>query len=228
MPDIAVIIPAYNEEKAIGKVIKEIPKDIVNEIIVINNNSNDDTKKVAISEGATVLDEPKRGYGQACLKGIEYLKEKSPQTDIVVFMDGDHSDYPSELSKLVKPIIENDMDMVIGSRTLGKAEKGALTPQQIFGNKLATTLIRLIYGIRYTDLGPFRAIKFNPLLKLKMQDKNYGWTTEMQIKAAKQKLNVSEVPVNYRSRIGTSKISGTIKGSLLAGYKIILTIFRCL
>ena len=228
MPDIAVIIPAYNEEKAIGKVIKEIPKDIVNEIIVINNNSNDDTKKVAISEGATVLDEPKRGYGQACLKGIEYLKDKSPQTDIVVFMDGDHSDYPSELSKLVKPIIENDMDMVIGSRTLGKAEKGALTPQQIFGNKLATTLIRLIYGIRYTDLGPFRAIKFNPLLKLKMQDKNYGWTTEMQIKAAKQKLNVSEVPVNYRSRIGTSKISGTIKGSLLAGYKIILTIFRCL
>ena len=228
MPYITVIIPAYNEEKAIGKVIKEIPKDIVNEIIVINNNSNDDTKKVAISEGATVLDEPKRGYGQACLKGIEYLKEKSPQTDIVVFMDGDHSDYPSELSKLVKPIIENDMDMVIGSRTLGKAEKGALTPQQIFGNKLATTLIRLIYGIRYTDLGPFRAIKFNPLLKLKMQDKNYGWTTEMQIKAAKQKLNVSEVPVNYRSRIGTSKISGTIKGSLLAGYKIILTIFRCL
>ena len=226
MPDIAAIIPAYNEEKAIGKVIREIPKDLVTEIVVVNNNSDDNTKKIALSEGATVIDEPKRGYGQACLKGIDYLKNKSPQTDIVVFMDGDHSDYPAELSKLVNPIIKNGMDMVIGSRTLGKAEKGALTPQQIFGNRLATTLIRILYGTRYTDLGPFRAIKFSSLLELKMQDTNYGWTTEMQIKAAKQKLNISEIPVNYRSRIGTSKISGTIKGSISAGYKIIKTIFR--
>ena len=226
MPDITVIIPAFNEEKAIGKVIREIPKDLVTEIIVVNNNSDDNTKKVALSEGATVIDEPKRGYGQACLKGIAYLKDKRQKTDIVVFMDGDHSDYPSELSKLVRPIIENDMDMVIGSRTLGKAEKGALTPQQIFGNKLATTLIRLIYGIRYTDLGPFRAIKFSSLLELKMQDTNYGWTAEMQIKAAKQKLNISEVPVNYRPRIGTSKISGNLRGAILAGYKIIWTIIR--
>jgi len=226
MPDIAVIIPAFNEEGAIGKVIREIPKDIVNEVIVVNNNSNDNTGKVALSEGATVIDEPKRGYGRACLKGIEYLKNKSPQSDIVVFMDGDHSDYPNELRTLVKPIIENGMDMVIGSRTLGTAEKGALMPQQIFGNRLATTLIRFIYGIRYTDLGPFRAIKFSSLMELNMQDTSYGWTTEMQIKAAKQKLNISEVPVNYRKRIGTSKISGTIKGSLSAGYKIIVTIFR--
>ena len=226
MPDIAVIIPAYNEEGAIGKVIREIPRDIVNEIVVVNNNSNDNTVKVALSKGVTVIDEPKRGYGQACLKGIEYLKNKSPQTDIVVFMDGDHSDYPDELGSVIRPIIENDMDMVIGSRTLGKAEKGALTPQQIFGNRLATTLIRFIYGIRYTDLGPFRAIKFSSLLELNMQDTSYGWTTEMQIKAAKQKLNIYEIPVSYRKRIGTSKISGTIKGSLSAGYKIITTIFR--
>jgi glycosyltransferase involved in cell wall biosynthesis len=227
MPDIAVIIPAYNEEKAIGKVIREIPKDIVNEIVVVNNNSNDNTVKVALSEGANVIDEPKQGYGQACLKGIDYLKNKSPQPDIVVFIDGDHSDYPSELSTLVRPIIENGMDMVIGSRTLGKAEKGALMPQQIFGNRLATTLIKLIYGIKYTDLGPFRAIKFNALIDLNMQDTNYGWTAEMQIKAAKQKLNISEIPVSYRKRTGTSKISGTIKGSLSAGYKIIKTIYRC-
>ena len=226
MPDIAVIIPAFNEEGAIGKVIREIPKDIVNEVIVVNNNSNDNTGKVALSEGATVIDEPKRGYGRACLKGIEYLKNKSPQSDIVVFMDGDHSDYPGELGSVVRPIIENDMDMVIGSRTLGKAEKGALMPQQLFGNRLATTLIRLIFGIRYTDLGPFRDIKFSSLIKLNMQDTSYGWTTEMQIKAAKQKLKISEVPVSYRKRIGTSKISGTIKGSLSAGYKIIMTVFR--
>ena len=144
MPDITVIIPAFNEEKAIGKVIREIPKDLVTEIIVVNNNSDDNTKKIALSEGATVLDEPKRGYGQACLKGIAYLKEKSPRTDIVVFMDGDYSDYPDELRKLIKPIIENDMDMVIGSRTLGKAEKGALTPQQ--GLKHLPLFIRLRRG----------------------------------------------------------------------------------
>ena len=226
MPDIAVIIPAYNEEGAIAKVIREIPKDIVNEIIVVDNNSNDNTGKVALSKGAIVIDEPKQGYGQACLKGIEYLKSKSQQPDIVVFMDGDHSDYPSELCTLVKPIIENGMDMVIGSRTLGIAEKGSLMPQQIFGNRLATTLIRLIYGITYTDLGPFRAIKFSSLVELNMQDTSYGWTTEMQIKAAKQKLNISEVPVHYRKRIGTSKISGTIKGSMSAGYGIVETILK--
>ncbi|MDB4075226.1 MAG: glycosyltransferase family 2 protein [Crocinitomicaceae bacterium] len=223
-PTITVIIPAFNEEKSIGKVVSDIPRDLVEHVIVVNNNSNDNTVEVAKSAGAIVMDEPRRGYGWACLKGIE--KSRELKTDIVVFMDGDYSDYPEEIVKVIAPILEDNHDMVIGSRVLGKREKGSLTPQQVFGNRLATKLIRLFYGARFTDLGPFRAIKSDALEQLKMADKTYGWTIEMQIKASKEKMKFCEVPVNYRKRIGVSKVSGTIKGTVLAGIKIIFAIFK--
>ena len=223
-PIITVIIPAFNEEKSIGKVVSDIPRDLIEHVIVVNNNSNDNTVEVAKSAGAIVLDEPRRGYGWACLKGIE--KSRELKTDIVVFMDGDYSDYPEEIVKVIAPILEDNHDMVIGSRVLGKREKGSLTPQQVFGNWLATKLIRLFYGARFTDLGPFRAIKSDALEQLKMADKTYGWTIEMQIKASKEKMKFCEVPVNYRKRIGVSKVSGTIKGTVLAGIKIIFAIFK--
>jgi glycosyltransferase involved in cell wall biosynthesis len=223
---IKVIIPAFNEEHAIAQVIREIPKEIVTEIVVVNNGSTDDTERVAREAGATVLREPVSGYGRACLKGIEYVKTTHPQPDIIVFLDGDHSDYPEEMQELIRPIIEDKVDLVIGSRALGAKEKGSMTPQQIFGNWLATRLLKLFYGVIFTDLGPFRAIKFSKLLELDMQDKNYGWTVEMQVKAAKLNLNCLEVPVRYRNRIGYSKVSGTVKGSIMAGYKILLTIFK--
>lgn len=223
---IIVIIPAFNEENAVGHVIRDIPKDWVNEIIVVNNNSNDDTKIKAMQAGATVLDEPIQGYGNACLKGIAYANSLSPKPDIIVFLDADYSDHPEELPVLVKPILEKSYDMVIGSRALGNREQGAMTFQQIFGNWLATFLIRLFYDIQYTDLGPFRAIRFDKLMELNMQDKTYGWTVEMQLKAAKKGYKITEVPVTYRKRIGFSKISGTVKGTIMAGYKIILTIFN--
>jgi glycosyltransferase involved in cell wall biosynthesis len=227
-PEICVIIPAYNEEQSIGKVVDDIPKDLVTEVIVVNNNSNDNTPLVAKEHGATVLKEPQIGYGQACLKGIEYIANKNTRPDIIVFLDGDYSDYPEQLRDVVKPIIDNDMDMVIGSRNLGKAEQGALLPQQVFGNWLATSFIGFLYGIKFTDLGPFRAIKFEKLIELNMTDKTYGWTVEMQIKAAKRKYKCDEVPVDYRKRIGVSKITGTISGSFKAGYKILWTIFKYL
>ena len=223
---IRVVIPAFNEEIAVGKVIDEIPKELVSEIIVVNNNSSDNTKKNANRHGAKVLDEPIKGYGRACLKGIDYINTCHPKTDIVVFLDADYSDFPAEMSALVMPIINNDIDMVIGSRKLGNKERLSITPQQIFGNWLATLLIEKLYKVKYTDLGPFRAIKLNALNNLKMRDKTYGWTVEMQVKAAKQKLKVTEVPVNYKLRIGKSKVSGTFKGTILAGYKIITTIFK--
>lgn len=223
-PIITVIIPAFNEDKSIGKVVSDIPRDLVKHIIVVNNNSNDNTVEVAKSAGAIVLDEPRRGYGWACLKGIE--KSRELKTDIVVFMDGDYSDFPEEITNVIAPILETDHDMVIGSRVLGKREKGSLTPQQVFGNWLATKLIRLFYGARFTDLGPFRAIKSDALEQLKMADKTYGWTIEMQIKASKEKMKFCEVPVNYRKRIGVSKVSGTIKGTVLAGIKIIFAVFK--
>ena len=221
---IAVIIPAFNEEKSIGKVVNAIPKDLVQTIIVVNNNSTDDTINVANSAGAIVLTENRKGYGWACLKGMDYLKNQSP--DIVVFLDGDFSDYPEEIIHLIEPIINQNMDMVIGSRVLGKREKGSLLPQQRFGNWLATKLIRLFYGVKFTDLGPFRAIRYDKLIALNMADKTYGWTIEMQIKAAKKKYHFCEVPVSYRKRIGVSKVSGTIKGTLLAGIKIIFAVFK--
>ncbi len=224
--NIKVIIPAFNEENAVGKVVSELPKQWVSEVIVVNNNSTDTTSEKAKEAGATVLEEPMQGYGRACLKGIQYLKDCTIKPDIVVFIDADYSDYPEELPLLVAPIIDQKMDMVIGSRELGKRESGSMTVPQIFGNWLATTLIRMIYGVRYTDLGPFRAIKYDSLIAIDMQDQTYGWTVEMQVKAAKQKMKSTEVAVNYKKRIGHSKISGTIKGTFLAGYKIITTIFK--
>jgi glycosyltransferase involved in cell wall biosynthesis len=221
-----VIIPAFNEEKSIAQVIADIPKSQVREIIVCNNNSSDNTGLVAESAGAKVLLVKKMGYGSACLAGLEYLASKEVTPDIVVFVDGDYSDYPEQLPSLTAPIINEKMDLVIGSRALGKLEKGSMTPQQIFGNWLATTLIKRIYGYEFTDLGPFRAVKYSSLLKIDMKDPDFGWTVEMQVKAAKLGMNCKEIAVNYRQRIGVSKISGTIKGTILAGHKILWTIFK--
>jgi glycosyltransferase involved in cell wall biosynthesis len=223
---IVVIIPAFNEENSIAKVIADIPADIVDEIIVVNNNSDDATDINAQNAGATVLHEHRPGYGFACLKGIEYAKQMEHLPDIVVFIDADYSDHPEEMHLLIKLIEENGMDMVIGSRALGKREKGSMTFQQVFGNWLATRLLKSIYGVHYTDLGPFRAIRYNKLMEINMQDTTYGWTVEMQIKAAKLKMKTCEVPVTYRRRIGFSKISGTVKGTVLAGYKIISTLLK--
>jgi len=225
---IKVIIPAFNEENGIGEVIREIPKNLVSEIIVINNASTDNTEQIAIDAGAIVLRELVPGYGRACLKGIEYLKQTQPVPDVVVFLDADHSDYPEEIPELLKPITQDNADLVIGSRALGIKEDGSMTPQQIFGNWLATRLLKLFYGVKFTDLGPFRAIRFSKLIELEMQDKTYGWTVEMQLKAAKKGFHCVEVPVRYRKRIGFSKISGTVKGTIMAGYKILATIFKYL
>ncbi len=225
-PAIYVIIPAFDEEKSIDKVIDAIPKDWVTEVIVVNNASKDKTVEVAQKAGATVLNEMEKGYGAACLTGIAYVNAQAntDETTIIVFLDGDYSDYPEQLPQVVAPILERQIDMVIGSRRLGTAEKGSLTPQQIFGNWLATFLIQKLYKYRYTDLGPFRAIKLTALNALKMQDRNYGWTVEMQIKALKYNLRIAEVSVDYKNRIGVSKVSGTVKGTIMAGYKIIKTI----
>jgi glycosyltransferase involved in cell wall biosynthesis len=225
-PKIIVIIPAYNEENSVGKVIRDIPGDMVQEVIVVNNNSNDSTELNARGAGATVIYESRPGYGYACLKGIEYLGQLPAAPDIVVFLDADYSDHPEEMPQLVMPIIDEGMDLVIGSRALGKRERGSMTPQQVFGNWLATRLLKLFYGVTYTDLGPFRAIRYDKLIQMDMQDTTYGWTVEMQLKAAKLKLKITEVPVRYRQRIGFSKISGTLKGTVMAGYKIITTIFK--
>lgn len=225
---IYVIIPAFNEEMSIGQVLSDIPDDLVEEVIVCNNASTDRTAEVAAAGGATVLAEPRKGYGSACLRGIDYLKDKALPPDIVVFLDGDYSDHPEEMPKVVAPILENGYDLVIGSRALGNLEKGAMQPQQIFGNWLATTLIRLFYRVEFTDLGPFRAVRWPSLLDLQMEDPDFGWTVEMQVKAAKKKLTCTEVPVTYRRRVGVSKVSGTVRGTLLAGHKILWTIFKLL
>ena len=227
-PKIVVIIPALNEEGSIGKVVEELPKDVVSDVLVCNNNSTDNTAEVAEAAGAIVLHEERAGYGWACLKGMEYASQMDEKPDIIVFIDGDYSDYPNELPLVVAPIIEEDMDMVIGSRALGNKEKGSMTVPQVFGNWLATRMMRLFHRVKYTDLGPFRAIRYDQLMQLNMVDKTYGWTIEMQIKAAKKKLKTCEVPVNYKKRIGYSKVSGTIKGTIKAGYKIIWTIFKYL
>lgn len=225
-PSIGVIIPAFNEEHAVGLVVDEIPKHLVREIVVVDNNSTDKTALVAAEHGATALSEKRQGYGWACTKAIEYFQASASPPDIVVFLDADHSDYPEEMVDVLKPILEDGYDMVIGSRALGQRESGSMTPQQVFGNWLATTLMRWFYGIRFTDLGPFRAIRFDKLLALKMSEMTYGWTVEMQVKAVKQGMKCCEVPVNYRQRIGFSKVSGTVKGTIGAGYKILVTIFK--
>lgn len=227
-PVIHVIIPAFNEEGSIGKVLSEIPRGLVHEVIVVNNGSSDRTREVALQSGATVLDEPKPGYGRACLRGIAYSASQIRLPDIVVFLDGDYSDYPDEMPALLKPILENEADFVIGSRALGERQKGSMTIQQIFGNWLATSLLKLFFKAKFTDLGPFRAIRYESLLRLDMKDTTYGWTVEMQLKAAREKLRFAEVPVRYRKRIGVSKISGTVKGTLMAGYRILYTLFKYL
>tara|TARA_B110000483_G_scaffold236397_1_gene309454 strand:+ start:2423 stop:3115 length:693 start_codon:yes stop_codon:yes gene_type:complete len=222
---VKVIIPAYNEAKSIGKVIKALPF-FVNDIIVVDNGSTDETAIIAQRLGATVLTEMKSGYGNACLKGVNYINEQKTVTDIVVFIDGDYSDYPEELTNIIAPIIEKDIDFVLGARVKNLRAKGSMQPQQIFGNWLATFLMRLFFKSRFTDLGPFRAIKYNVLQNLKMQDPTYGWTVEMQLKILKKNYKYLEIPVKYRNRIGVSKVSGTLKGSIFAGIKILTWILK--
>lgn len=225
MTKINVIIPAFNEADSIASVIKDIPKH-VEEVIVVSNRSTDNTERNAAAAGATVLTETNKGYGYACLKGMDYVANKAEKPDIIVFLDGDYSDYPEELTKIVAPIIEKDVDFVIGARVKRLREEGSMTVPQIFGNWLATSLMKLLFSAKFTDLGPFRAIKYNKLLQLNMEDKTYGWTVEMQLKAIRQKLSYTEIPVNYRNRIGVSKVSGTAKGAIFAGVKILGWIFK--
>ena len=228
---ISVIIPVLNEENAIAKVITDIPKTVrtldekteatVQEVIVVDNGCTDNTAVIASRNGARVITEPRRGYGSACLAGIATLATTEP--DIVVFLDGDYSDYPTDMPQLLYPILEGKADFVIGARCADDA-RDALLPQARFGNWLACFLIKCFYGVRYTDLGPFRAIRYPQLLALNMQDKTFGWTVEMQLKAAKHGISVCEIPVRYRKRIGVSKITGTLTGTLKAGYKILTTL----
>ena len=225
MADIKVIIPAVNEGDSIAKVVEEIPSS-VSEIIVVNNGSTDDTVENAEKAGATVLTENKKGYGYACLKGMEYINAQSKKPDIIVFIDGDYSDYPEELDKIVAPILEKDIDFVVGARKKSLREPGSMTPQQVFGNQLATFLMRLFFRAKFTDLGPFRAIKYEKLKALEMEDKTYGWTVEMQLKVLRKKMSYIEVPVRYKQRIGVSKVSGTVKGTIFAGVKILGWIFK--
>jgi hypothetical protein len=218
-----VIIPAFNEARAIARVIADVP-DEVDEIVVVNNASTDETEDNARAAGATVLTEPRQGYGFACLRGIEYAKARQP--DVVVFLDGDYSDHPDEMMRLLRPIADGEADFVVGSRIRGESEPGAMLPQAQIGNRVACLLMRWIWGAAYTDLGPFRAIRFEDLLALGMQDETYGWTIEMQIKALEAGLRIQEVPVSYRKRVGVSKITGTIAGTVKASAKILWTIGR--
>jgi len=225
---VTVIIPAYNEQEALPQVLRDLPE--VGRVIVANNASTDRTAEVATSAGAIVIDEPRRGYGSACLAGLRELErlidEGASAPEVVVFIDADYSDHPEQLAELVAPIFKNRADFVLGSRILGDREPGAMPPQSLYGNRLACGLMRLLFGARYTDLGPFRAISYPHLLRLEMSDTNFGWTVEMQIKAVKAQLRTLELPVRYRKRIGTSKISGTLRGAISAGTKILYTIAK--
>ncbi len=222
---IDVAIPAFNEEDSIGLVLDAIPRPPVRRVVVADNNSTDATAAIATEHGAVVVAESRRGYGSACLGALAHLRDHEPP-DVVVFLDGDFSDHPEELVDLVAPILAGEADLVIGSRTLGDAEPGALLPQARAGNLVACQLIRWLYGHRYSDLGPFRAITWEALERLGMSDPDFGWTAEMQVKALRQGLTVTEVPVSYRRRVGVSKITGTVKGTILAGYKILWTVLR--
>ncbi len=225
MTNIKVIIPAVNEGDSIGKVVSEVPQS-VSEVIVVDNGSTDHTRKAAQAAGATVLTENRKGYGYACLKGMTYVAQQAEIPDIIVFLDGDYSDYPEELDQLVAPILEQDIDFVVGARKKSLREPGSMTPQQILGNQWATFLMRWFFRSKFTDLGPFRAIKYEKLQALKMQDKTYGWTVEMQLKVLRKKMSYIEIPVRYKRRIGVSKVSGTIKGTIFAGVKILGWIFK--
>jgi len=229
---IAVVIPALNEEQSIGLVLDDLPADgvdsVIGEVVVCDNGSTDRTAEVAKSRSATVVHEPERGYGAACLAGLAYLaaKPEAERPDVVVFVDADYSDHPEELARVVAPILDGTADVVIGSRMLGDRDRGAMLPQAVFGNRLATTLIRLFWGFRYTDLGPFRAVTWAALERVQMADRDFGWTVELQIKALAHRLRVVEVPVSYRKRIGVSKVTGTVYGTVMAGYKILYLVFR--
>ena len=222
---IDVIIPAFNEQNAVGRVIDDLPRSTLRHVIVCDNGSTDNTAEKARSREAIVVKEGRKGYGSACLKGLSFIESLEKKPDIVVFLDADYSDHPEELTTLVEPIIKSNFDMVIGSRILGNVEPGALTVPQRFGNRLATYLLRKLYNAEFTDLGPFRAIRYDKLLELNMNDPDYGWTVEMQIKAAQQGLEFTERAVSYRKRIGKSKVSGTIQGVFGAGTKILGLIF---
>jgi len=233
-----VVIPALDEEQALPRVLREIPREPfethggsgpprtaqVRRIVVADNGSRDRTAEVARASGAEVVVEPRRGYGAACLRALASLRDQPP--DIVVFLDGDYSDYPAELPALVAPIVRGEVHLVIGSRTTGRRESGSLTPQQRVGNAIACGALRILYRARYSDLGPFRAIRWSTLQTLEMADRDYGWTVEMQVKAARLGIPHGEVPVSYRRRIGESKVSGTIRGTLGASRKILWLLAR--
>jgi glycosyltransferase involved in cell wall biosynthesis len=221
---VAVVIPALDEERSIGDVLRNIPAPYRRRMVVVDNGSRDGTARVAREAGAQVVAEPRRGYGAACLAGLAALAADPPRA--VVFLDADSSDDPAEMPRVVGPVLAGEADLVIGSRVLGARERGALTPHARFGNAFATFLIRSLYGVRFTDLGPFRAVSWNALARMRMEDQDYGWTVEMQVRAARLGLVVREVPVSYRRRIGKSKISGTVRGTVGAGKKILWVIFR--
>jgi len=218
-----VVIPAVDEAQSIGRVLRDLPAS-VRRVVVVDNGSTDATAEIARQAGATVVHEPRRGYGSACLAGMAEIARLAPAPDVLVFLDGDYSDHPDELPRLVEPIALRRAELVVGSRVLGRREPGALLPQARFGNWLASRMIRALYGLHVTDLGPFRAIRWQSLLELGMADRDFGWTAEMQVKAARGRLAYAEVPVSYRRRVGVSKITGTLSGSVRAGWKIIYTI----
>jgi len=222
--DIVVIIPARNEERSIGLVIRDIPRDGIAEIIVVDNGSTDRTAAVARAAGATVLSESRRGYGYACLAGMAHVTP-SPRR-VIVFLDGDYSDYPEELPLVAGPVLRGEADMVIGSRITGKRESGAMLPQALIGNRIACGLIKLFWGYRFTDLGPFRAVRMDALQHMQMNEPTFGWTVEMQIKGAKMKMRCTEVPVRYRRRIGQSKVTGTLTGTVMASVMILFSIAK--
>lgn len=223
-PRVDVIIPALNEQDALPLVLRDIPRALVRRVVVADNGSTDDTALRAGENGAEVVFEPERGYGAACLKALAHLAPDPP--DVVVFLDGDYSDHADEITLVVDPIARGEADLVIGSRARGQRERGALSAQQQVGNVIACSALRLFYGVRYSDLGPFRAIRWETLRHLQMVDRNYGWTVEMQIKAARAGVAYCEVPVSYRRRVGVSKVSGTLRGSVGAGVKILWLLGR--
>jgi glycosyltransferase involved in cell wall biosynthesis len=221
---VSVVIPAFNEEQAIGRVVRAVPKDLVDEIIVADNGSTDGTAKQAAAAGARVIHESRRGYGSVCLAGAKAARE----SEVVVFLDGDHSDDPAQLDAIAKPVIEDEADLVIGSRISGELEKGAMPIHGRLGNRFIVILLKLLYGVRITDIGSFRAIKTKILFELKMEQMTYGWPVEMVVKAARKKLRIKSVPINYRRRIGISKVSGTFRGSIMAAYYMFLVPVRYL